>query len=79
MGPKLQKKDCSIQFYAECWATTPLTKPEICSLKLIIFLRCNIKRSNNMRKHGITTLELSLDHPLGSSNKIKIWNAGFHG
>ena len=32
-----------------------------------------------MRKHGITTLELSLDHPLGSSNKIKICNAGFHG
>ena len=32
-----------------------------------------------MRKHGITTLELSLDHSLGSSNKIKIWNAGFHG
>ena len=32
-----------------------------------------------MRKHGITTLELLLDHPLGSSNKIKIWNAGFHG
>lgn len=49
------------------------------ALKLIIFLRCNIKRNNNMRKYGITTLELSLDHPLGSSNKIKIWNAGFHG
>lgn len=48
------------------------------ALKLIIFLRCNIKRNNNMRKHGITTLELSLDHPLGSSNKIKIWKAGFH-
>ena len=49
------------------------------ALKLIIFLRCNIKRNNNMRKHEITTLELSLDHSLGSSNKIKIWNAGFHG
>ena len=32
-----------------------------------------------MRKHGITTLELLLDHPLSSSNKTKIWNAGFHG
>lgn len=49
------------------------------ALKLIIFLRSNIKRNNNMRKYGITTLELSLDHPLSSSNKIKIWNAGFHG
>lgn len=47
--------------------------------KLIIFLRCNIKRSNNMRKYGIIILELLFDYLLGSLNKIKICNVGFYG
>lgn len=78
MGQKLQKR--IVLYNSMLNVGLPLHWLNLRSaLKLIIFLRCNIKRSNNMRKHGITTLELSLDHPLGSSNKIKIWNAGFHG